>query len=63
MSITVIDTGAKFARPSDVEPIRCKLRLDGPAKVVRELRAKLEKIQAEVTVRSVRGVGYRLGPV
>lgn len=30
---------------------------------VRHLRAKLEKIQAEVTVRSVRGVGYRLGPV
>jgi DNA-binding response OmpR family regulator len=29
---------------------------------VRRLRAKLEQVQAEVSVQTVRGVGYRLGP-
>ena len=30
---------------------------------VRHVRAKLEEIQAKVTILAVRGVGYRLGPV
>lgn len=29
---------------------------------VRRLRAKLEQVQAEITLQTVRGVGYRLGP-
>jgi DNA-binding response OmpR family regulator len=29
---------------------------------VRRLRSKLEQVQAEVTLQTVRGVGYRLGP-
>ena len=29
---------------------------------VRRVRAKLEQVQAEVALQTVRGVGYRLGP-